>query len=234
MLNLIRAGLGAGMLMLQAAGAQAAEAVKHIGIYVLPYYEAARTPDAAPRVSVGRTFDGLLSSTRREDIVKARDMISADPKVITPMTLMVLAIRLYDVGLRDEAVLWFYVAKTRYLVLAEVVDIDAAGLAGAGDAVKNFAILAGPVFNGYAFCDLAKQAELYRRAVDWVERNPYAAMFLPRFAARPGNRAENAARAVAKARADAAKQDAYFADRKNVEEFYAKRAANGADVQFCW
>ncbi len=230
----IKAGLGAGMLLLQAAGAHAAEPVKRIGIYVQPYYEAARTADAVPRVSVGRTFDGLLSSTRREDIVKARDMIAGDPKVITPMTLMVLAIRLYDVGLRDEGVFWFYVARTRYLVLAEVVDIDAAGLAGAADAIKNFAVLAGPVFNGYAFCDLARQAELFRKAVDWVEQNPYAAMFMPKFAARPGERADNAARAIAKARADAAKQSAHFADRKNVEEFYAKRAENEADVKYCW
>ena len=30
------------------------------------------------------------------------------------MTMMVLAIRLYDVGLRDDAVFWFYAAKDRY------------------------------------------------------------------------------------------------------------------------
>lgn len=234
MLNTIKAGLGAGMLLLQAAGAQAAEPVKQIGIYVQPYYEAARAAGAVPRVAVGRPFDGLLSSNRREDIVKARDMIAGDPKVITPMTLMVLAIRFYDVGLRDDAVFWFYAAKTRYLVLADVVDVDAAGLSQVADAVKSFAFLAGPVINGYAFCDLAKQAEAHRKALDWVEHNPYAAMFMERFPGRPGERAENAARAIAKARADAAKESAYFADRKNVAEFFAKRAANSADVKYCW
>jgi hypothetical protein len=45
-------------------------------------------------------------------------------------------------------------------------------LAQPGDAVRCFSTLAGPVINGYAFCDLAKQAELHSKAVDWVENNP--------------------------------------------------------------
>ena len=75
--------------------AQAAEPVRHIGIYVQPYYEAAREPGGTPRVAVGRSFDGLASN-KREDILAMRDMIVRDPKLVTPMTLMVLAIRLYD------------------------------------------------------------------------------------------------------------------------------------------
>ena len=47
-----------------------------------------------------------LASNKRSDILAARDRILADPKVVTPMTMMVLAIRLYDVGLRDDAVFW--------------------------------------------------------------------------------------------------------------------------------
>ena len=38
-------------------------------------------------------------------------MIVAKPQVVTPMTMMVLAIRLYDVGLRDDAVFWFYASR---------------------------------------------------------------------------------------------------------------------------
>jgi hypothetical protein len=41
--------------------AQAAEPVRQIGIYVQPYYEAAREPGGTPRVAVGRSFDGLAS-----------------------------------------------------------------------------------------------------------------------------------------------------------------------------
>jgi len=38
-------------------------------------------------------------------------MIVARPEAVTPMTMMVLAIRLYDVGLRDDAVFWFYASR---------------------------------------------------------------------------------------------------------------------------
>ena len=72
------------------------------------------------------------------------------------MAMMVLAIRLYDVGLRDDAVFWFYAAKERYIVMSEVLDVKTQTLAQADDAMRSFASLAGPIINGYAFCDLAK------------------------------------------------------------------------------
>jgi len=151
-------------LLLLASSAFAAEPVRRIGLEVQPYYQAARTPDGAPQVAVGKAYNGLLASNKREDILAARDLITASPKLVTPMVLMVLAIRFYDVGLRDEAVFWFYAAKDRYIVLSEVLDVKTAQLAQADDAVRSFATLAGPVINGYAFCDLAKQKELHAKA----------------------------------------------------------------------
>src|SRR5262249_38532201 len=132
--------------------AVAAEPVRQIGIYVEPFYRSPETPGGKPRVAVGEQFDRLLSANRREDILAARDLIIAAPKLVTPMTMMVLSIRLYDVGLRDDAVFWFYVAKDRYLVMSEVLDVQFLGQAA--DAVRSFATLAGPIINGYAFCDL--------------------------------------------------------------------------------
>src|SRR5215469_9071809 len=155
-----------------------AEPVRHIGIYVEPFYRAAATPDGKPQVAVGEQFNALLASNRREDVLAARDLIVADPKLVTPMTMMVLAIRLYDVGLRDDAVFWFYVAKDRYVAMSGVLDVRAQSLAQAADAIQSFATLAGPFFNGYAFCDLDKQSALNAKAIDWVENNPYQAMFM--------------------------------------------------------
>ena len=168
-----------------------------IGIYVQPFYEAARAPGGKPQVAVGKQYNDLLGSTRREDILAARDMVVAKPALVTPMTMMVLAIRLYDVGLRDDAVFWFYVAKERYIVMSDVLDVKTQALAQADDAVRSFATLAGPVINGYAFCDLAKQKEQHAKAVDWVEANPYEVMFMARAPALPGDRGENAKRAIA-------------------------------------
>ena len=224
----------AAALLLAPLAAQAAEPVRHIGIYVEPFYRAADAPDKAPQVSVGQTFNGLLASTRREDILAARDLITGNPNKITPMTLMVLAIRFYDVGLRDDAVFWFYAAKDRYLTFADVVDINMPQLADANSAIGSFAALAGPVINGYAFCDLANQKTIRAKALDWVEANTYEVMFLPQLAARTGDRKAALALALRNARANAEKERAYFDDPRNVESFFATRKKNEADVKFCW
>jgi hypothetical protein len=226
--------LAMAVLLLFAPPALAAEPVRHIGIYVQPFYEAARAPAGRPRVSVGRQYDDLLSSIRREDILAARDLISAKPELVTPMTMMVLAIRLYDAGLRDDAVFWFYVAKERYIVLSEVLNVKTPQLALADDAVRNFATLAGPVINGYAFCDLTRQKAAHAKAIEWVEANPYEVMFRPDAPALPGDRAANARRALANAKERAAKERAYFDDVKMRDAYYATRRQNEADVKFCW
>lgn len=212
----------------------AAEPVRQIGIFVQPFYESARSPGGQPQVAVGKQYNDLLSSSRREDILAARDLVAAKPALVTPMTMMVLAVRLYDVGLRDDAVFWFYVAKERYIVMSEVLDVKTQLLAQADDAVRSFATLAGPIINGYAFCDLAKQKEQHAKAVDWVEKNPYEVMFMARAPALPGDRGENAKKAIANAKTRAAKENAYFDDPKNVEAFYATRKKNEAEVKFCW
>jgi hypothetical protein len=222
------------LLLAGSLPASAAEPVRQIGIYVQPFYEAARTPVEKPRVAVGKQYNDLLSSSRREDILAARDLIVAKPALVTPMTMMVLAIRLYDVGLRDDAVFWFYVAKERYVVMSEVIDVKTRLLAQADDAVRNFSTLAGPVINGYAFCDLGRQKEHHAKAIDWVEANPYQVMFMDKAPALPGDRAANLKRAIVNAKERAAKERAYFDDPKTREDYYAARKRNEADVKFCW
>jgi hypothetical protein len=224
--------LAAGLLT--AGVALAAEPVRHVAIYVEPFYRSAQTPDGKPQVAVGKQYNELLTSAKREDILAARDLVNAKPDLVTPMTLMVLAIRFYDVGLRDDAVFWFYAAKDRYIVMSEVLDVKSPLLGQAADAVGNFATLAGPVINGYAFCDFAKQKELHAKAVAWVESNPYGVMFMDRAPALPGDRAANAKRAVQNAKDRAAKESAFFDDAKNVEAFTATRKQNDAGVKFCW
>ena len=220
--------------LLAAPVARASEPVRHVGIYVTPYYEAAHEPGGTPRVAVAKAYDALLASSRREDVVRARDGIAKDNALLTPMTLMVLAIRLYDVGLRDDAVFWFYAAKNRYFTLEGVADVRAPQLAQVEDAVRNFAALAGPVINGYAFCDVANQQRIAARALQWTIDNPYQALMLPQIPARPGDRAANRDRALAQLKAAAAKERAYLAVPDNAAKFKAQRRENGADAKYCW
>ncbi|MBK9116760.1 MAG: cytochrome-c oxidase [Betaproteobacteria bacterium] len=226
------AALCAGLLAVPAV--RAAEPVRHIGIYVTPYYEAARDAGGAPKVAVAKAYDALLASNRAEDVARARDEIAKNNALLTPMTLMVLAIRLYDVGRRDDAVFWFYAAKNRYLTLDGVADVRAPQLAQVEDAVKSFATLAGPVINGYAFCDIANQQKIAARALQWTIDNPYKALFLPQVPARPGDRAQNLAKAIAGMKANGAKERDYLANAENVARFRQQRKENEADRKFCW
>jgi hypothetical protein len=221
-------------LALLTSPAVAAEPVRHIGIYVQPYYAAAETPDAPPMVDVGESFSGLLASTKRDDILAARDKVVADPKMVTPMTLMVLAIRLYDVGLRDDSVLWFYAAKDRFITLGDVVDVGAAGLGEVENAIASFAQLAGPFINGYAFCDVANQAKLRADALGWVEANPYGAIFLSQLPARSADRAALLDQSIDGLKANAAKERAFLEDPANLAGFTATRQQNEMDERFCW
>ena len=66
--------------------------------------------------------------------------------------------------------------------------------------MRAFTTLAGPVINGYAFCDPPKQAQINDKAIDGVESHPYQAMFIARLPALPGDRQENPKPAFARIR----------------------------------
>lgn len=211
-----------------------AEPARRIDIFVEPFYRSGATDTDQPQVHVGKKFDALLASNRREDVLAARDLIAGDPKLVTPMTMMVLAIRLYDVGLRDDSVFWFYAAKDRYFTLVDVAIPNAPALATADDSMRSFAALAGPTINGYAFCDIARQEEQRARALAWVGANPYGAIFLPQIPARSNDRDAALAAALRNLQAGAEKERAYLQDARTRSEFLATRKRNGADERFCW
>jgi len=100
--------------------------------------------------------------------------------------------------------------------------------------VRNFSALAGPVINGYAFCDIANQQKIRARALDWVEQNPYEAIFMERLPAKNADRTQSLAAAVALIRQSAAKERDYLADAAHAKKFRADRARNGTDEKYCW
>ena len=220
---------------LRAPARSAAAPVKHVDIYVTPYYEAARG-GGAPKVEVGKQYDALLASTRREDVVRARDEIARNNALVTPMTLMVLAIRLYDVGLRDDAVFWFYAAKDRFVTLADRVRHQLAAARAGRGCREEFRDPRGP--------DDQRLRVLRHRppagdpgegaASGWSTIRTRR-MFLPQVPARPGDRDANLqARRSLEITAAAAKEREYLAKPANVAELKAKRKENDADGKFCW
>ena len=101
-------------------------------------------------------------------------------------------------------------------------------------AARNFATLAGPVINGYAFCNVANQQKIAERALQWTIDHPYQALMLPQMPVRPGDRAANRDRALAQLKEAVAKERAYLNDPANLAQFKAQRRENGADAKYCW
>jgi hypothetical protein len=216
------------------AARAADERVKRIAIYVEPYYAASREPDGAPRVEVATRYDRLLASNDKDDIARARDLIAREWEAITPMTLMVLAIRLYDVGLRDDAVFWYYAARNRFFTVMRVANTKAVALGNTERAMRDFVYLAGPVINGYAFCDIEKQKTIAKSALKWTIDHPYTALLDPAVPAQAGDRKENFRKAFNELMQELAREEAYLDVMPNVEEVKKKRRESGADVKYCW
>ena len=212
----------------------AAEPVRQIGIYVQPFYEAARSPGERPRVAVGKQYNDLLSSSRREDILAARDLIVAKPALVTPMTMMVLAIRLYDVGLRDDAVFWFFAARGRYAILQSVLDVSSLTLVGVRNGMQDFADNAGPTLYGYAFCDLAREQATEDKALQWTIAHPYKQLFAPQLPARSDDRNKALADAHEAMKKQAADSRADLADPARRAQLQEARERSQADVKYCW
>lgn len=217
-------------LALAAAFGHAAEPIRTVDVYVTPYY----APGNPPRINIGLDFQHLLASDKREDVLAARDRIAADPARISPMSMMVLAIRLYDVGERDESVFWHYVAKNRFYTLINAVDSDKSGLFDVRQAMSAFVELAGPYHNSYAFCDREKQQAIAKRAIDWVEAHPYAVIDHPKMVPLPGGTQENIRKTIAQLREMQQKEAALINDPAEWQQFAQQRRDKDVDAQFCW
>jgi len=148
--------------------------------------------------------------------------------------MMVLAIRLYDAGLRDEAVFWYYAARNRFITAMRVADMKARELGNAERAMKDFIHLVGPVINGYAFCDIEKQKTIAKSALKWTIDHPYTALLDPKIPALPGDRKDNFRAAFNQLMGEVAKEEAYLESMPNVESIKKQRRENGADVKYCW
>ncbi|WP_152682649.1 hypothetical protein [Caenimonas sp. SL110] len=216
------------------AHAVSGQPIRHVGIYVQPYYVSGASEGDPPQVAVAAKFDTRLASTDPATIAQVRDEIMSQPEWITPMTMMVLAIRLYDVGLRDDAVFWFYAAKDRYATVAAVLNVSHPLLAQSRHAVAGFAGTAGYFINGYAFCDLQKQAAARRAAADWVEAHPYQTLFVESFPALSGDRQANLLRAVASIRESVEKERDFVQTPANLERLRTAREESGAVQKYCW
>ena len=208
--------------------------VRSVPVKVAPFYAASEHRADPPRVATNSGFDRLLSSTRREDVAKVHHAVMAEPDAVSPITLMVLAIRLYDVGMRDEAVVWYYAARERMATALAVLDPSYPEIARAGAATRAFALRAGPTINGYALCDGERYARQRREALDWVEKHPYTMIFVEAVPAKPGDRRALLAAKLRDLRAETEEDIAVLGRPEEIAKRSAARRADGAHEKYCW
>lgn len=128
------------------------QARDHINILVSPFYSS----DGVD-IHVGDYSEQLGTSDPQELAALAHKM-AQQRNNLTPEQMFVLAIRLYDLGDKDNSVYWFYEAQFRAKLFLKTVD---SAKVSSGDPTyellrdyDSFTTSAGRSINGYAGCDV--------------------------------------------------------------------------------
>jgi hypothetical protein len=140
-------------------------------IYVTPYYDY-----RGLKISVGaqsKEFAGADADT----ILRISDRLKKEKDKLRAEVMYVAAIRLYDLGQKDESVYWFYTAQYRARVFTSILDKEKIGSIGSEafelkQAYNSFNQLAGTYINGYGFGDLGTLERTLKKVVEEGEILP--------------------------------------------------------------
>lgn len=204
------------------------EPVKSIDIYVKPYYSSEK--GKAQNVFVHKQLDPLLRENSLKGYQSAVKFVEENSARISPITLFTLSARAYDFGLRDEAVKWFYRGQNRLITALYVLDLPKATVAEN----TGFSQVIGQFVNPYAFCDLNKQRQLAKEAVDWVISHPYEIIFIKALPSKFQDRHIALKEAEEKLKARLTTQDEFFADPQHKAKWQKERLENHVNERFCW
>ena len=124
-------------------------------VYITPFYDSDGT-----KISVGE-HSKKLADADAESILDIAAELKKEKDKLRAEVMYVTAIRLYDLGHKDEAVYWFYTAQYRARVFNSMLDQGKMGGIGTeafelNHAYNAFNQLAGVYINGYAFGDLTR------------------------------------------------------------------------------
>ena len=140
-------------------------------IYITPYYNSDPL-----QVKVGPHSEALTLATAASAGELAAQL-KQERATLPIETMYVLAIRLYDLGLKDEAVYWFYTAQFRARLLSALLPAGTpARIGNEGfervQAHRSFHQLAGTYINGYAFGQLEQLEKTLRQVKSESEQLP--------------------------------------------------------------
>ena len=170
------------MAMLTACGGPGE---RKIQIYVTPYY------NCEPfSINVGEYSEQLKSGSVRKMLALA-DEIKSKVDEVNIQTLYVLAIRLYDLGEKEDAMYWFYTAQLRRNVFIAMYDKseNAESLGAPAFEIKHallsFHQLAGQWINGYAGGEIDTWIATLEKVVDESKQMGYIAKAYPNISFKP-------------------------------------------------
>lgn len=140
-------------------------------VYVEPYY------NSGPfKINVGE-YSARLATDSQADLRSLAEEIKNRVDEVNIETLYVLAIRMYDSGMKDEAAYWYYTAQFRGNVFLAME--DAIQMSELGHALGAFRQLSGEWINGYAHGDPDKLVETLEQVVKDAENMGYVGNAYP-------------------------------------------------------
>ena len=156
----------------------------HIEVYVTPYYNS-----KGPVIDVGPFTKGLAAKNESEFVATIAKMKTSWDTLNFAETY-VAAIRLYDLGFRNESIYWFYSAQYRGRLFATLIDQEKMGNIGSPgfelfQAQNAFQQLVGPYINGYAFGDIDQLVPIIERVQREGKVVPDLTKIYPRVTFRP-------------------------------------------------
>jgi hypothetical protein len=135
-----------------------------INILVSPFYSS-----DGIQIHVGN-YSERLGTTDLQELTSLAQEMSHQRDTLTPEQMFVLAIRLYDLGDKDNSVYWFYEAQFRAKLFLKTVD---SAKVSSGDPTyellmdyDSFTASAGKSINGYAGCDVDNWVKIAKNVQD--------------------------------------------------------------------
>ncbi len=196
-------------------------------IYVSPFYNS-----DGPEVNVGK-FSDKLRAKDEEALAKTVVEMKSEFGRLPIEAMYVAAVRLYDIGLRDEAVYWFYSAQYRARLYKSILDPKMIGGIGSAafelsSAFGAFHQLSGPFINGYAFCSQETLLKTLDRVKSEIEELPEFAHIYPEVAFIPAESWPEKAHVSSEGLATFAAQVS-----AKWNDIQSSRKENGMDEKFC-
>jgi len=199
---------------------------KRIPIYVTPYYNC-----DGPKINVGDLSRELSTNSTAKLRATVLEMKKrwADLSVEAMYTA---SIRLYDLGLKDEAVYWFYSAQYRSRLFQSLLDPGRIGAIGSPSferrqAYNAFQQVAGEYINGYAFGDLERLGRTIEQVISEGKRVPNLDTIYPDVAFVAKEKWEHKNREIGQGLASLREHI-----QENAKEIKAMRKANNLDGRY--